>query len=229
MFATAPPPPQRLRRIFTPAMFRWWTAAHLCFKIISLMLEWIWIIIVDARSDSDSPAKDFEAAKISLEVLELQPKNKKILLLCIFYLAFFLDTFNNSSLFTAIPLISAQLNISDSQSVWLLGAYQLTFAALLLISGRVSDLYNPSGALTIPSALHLIVYMYPDPVEQAKAVTAFSGMRATESCHDVFSNRADFCTQTSTHGFRISGGEDLRFRRLDLLGVFMFTGKQDYG
>ncbi|KAJ7844117.1 hypothetical protein B0H14DRAFT_2277173, partial [Mycena olivaceomarginata] len=90
--------------------------------------------------------------------LELQPKNKKILLLCIFYLAFFLDTFNNSSLFTAIPLISAQLNISDSQSVWLLGAYQLTFAALLLImssiytwhsifhffqSGRVSDLYNP--------------------------------------------------------------------------------------
>ncbi|EMD35668.1 hypothetical protein CERSUDRAFT_53611, partial [Gelatoporia subvermispora B] len=36
-----------------------------------------------------------------------------------------------------------QLNIPNSQSVWLLSAYQLTFAALLLVSGRVSDLYNP--------------------------------------------------------------------------------------
>ncbi|KAJ7836652.1 hypothetical protein B0H14DRAFT_3460542 [Mycena olivaceomarginata] len=42
----------------------------------------------------------------------------------------------------------------------------------------VRALTGAGGALTIPSALHLIVRMYPDPVEQAKAITAFGGMGA---------------------------------------------------
>ena len=77
-------------------------------------------------------------------VLDTLPTSRKILLLTILCLAIFLDTFNNSSLFAAIPPIAQQLDIPDSQSVWLLSAYQLTFAVLLLVSGRVSDLYNPS-------------------------------------------------------------------------------------
>lgn len=77
-------------------------------------------------------------------VLDALPTSRKLLLLTILCLAIFLDTFNNSSLFAAIPPIAQQLNIPDSQSVWLLSAYQLTFAVLLLVSGRVSDLYNPS-------------------------------------------------------------------------------------
>jgi len=241
---------------------------------------------LDARSgsDSDNPALD-GTAKLSLDVLESQPKNKKILLLCIFCLAFFLDTFNNSSLFTAIPVISAQLDIPNSQSVWLLGAYQLTFAALLLISGRVSDLYNPKwvfvtgawsmgvfalingfirkeipliavraltgagGALTIPSALHLIVHMYPDPAEQAKAVTAFGGMGAigivlgliigalfvsfvswpwvfyfSALVSSVIGISAVLLVPKLQRTISESRAEKiLRFRRLDLLGVFMFT------
>jgi hypothetical protein len=44
-----------------------------------------------------------------------------------------LDTFSNSSLFSAIPPISQELGISNSNSVWLLSGYQLTFASLLLI------------------------------------------------------------------------------------------------
>ncbi|KAF9045143.1 major facilitator superfamily domain-containing protein [Panaeolus papilionaceus] len=141
-------------------------------------------------------------------------KSRKASVLAILCFALFLDTFNNSSLFSAIPPISDQLNISVSRSAWLLAAYQLTFAALLLISGRVSDLYNPKyvfivgalimgafglgagflraqipliifralmgvgGALTIPSAQHLIVHMYPDPAEQAKAISIFGAMGA---------------------------------------------------
>ncbi|KAJ7123123.1 major facilitator superfamily domain-containing protein [Mycena epipterygia] len=218
-------------------------------------------------------------------VLETQSPNKKLLLLTIFCLALFLDTFNNSSLFTAIPVISTQIQIPNSQSVWLLGAYQLTFAALLLVSGRVSDLYNPKwvfitgalsmrvfslingfirteiplivlraltgagGALTIPSALHLIVHMYPDPADQAKAVTAFGGVGAigivlgliigalfvsyaswpwvfyfSALVSSVIGISAVLLvpnlqrTTTESRAERI-----LRFRRLDLLGVFMFT------
>lgn len=88
---------------------------------------------------------------------------RKRLLLAIFCFAQFLDTFNNSALFASIPPISQALGISNANSVWLLSAYQLTFAALLLTvrhfqllvsprlcseyleqSGRLSDVYNAS-------------------------------------------------------------------------------------
>ncbi|KAJ7165802.1 major facilitator superfamily domain-containing protein [Mycena filopes] len=241
-------------------------------------------------ADSQSPvAREFEKqldVSDPFDILEKQPKNKKLLLLSIFCLALFLDTFNNSSLFTAIPVISVQLDIPNSQSVWLLSAYQLTFAALLLISGRVSDLYNPKwvfitgalsmgifalvggfirkeiplivlraltgagGALTIPSALHLIVHMYPDPITQAKAVTAFGGMGAIgivlgliigalfvsyASWPWVFYFSAlvsaiiGFSTLVLVPNLQRTAASEskaekiLRFRRLDLGGVLMFT------
>ncbi|KAJ3878286.1 major facilitator superfamily domain-containing protein [Lentinula edodes] len=139
---------------------------------------------------------------------------RKISLLVVLCLALLLDTFNNSSLYAAIPPLSLQLDISNAQSVWILSGYQLTFASLLLVSGRVSDLYNAKwvfvvgasimgicalvagflrskipflvmralmgsgAALTIPSALHIVVYTFPDPSEQAQAVAAFGGMGA---------------------------------------------------
>lgn len=59
-------------------------------------------------------------------------KRRRNLLLAIYCLAQFLDTFNNSALFAAIPPISADLGISNSISVWLLSAYQLTLSAFLL-------------------------------------------------------------------------------------------------
>ncbi|KDR73160.1 hypothetical protein GALMADRAFT_72489 [Galerina marginata CBS 339.88] len=37
-------------------------------------------------------------------------------------------------------------------------------------------LMGAGGALTIPSAQHLIVHMFPDPAEQAKAIAIFGGM-----------------------------------------------------
>ncbi|TFK50409.1 MFS general substrate transporter [Heliocybe sulcata] len=155
-----------------------------------------------------------EQPAASQNVLALQSGPRKKLLLAVFCFAQFLDTFNNSALFAAIPPISAAIGISNSNSVWLLSAYQLTFAALLLVSGRLSDLYDPKivfiagaapmsffalgagfvrsqvplivlrafmgvgAALTIPSALHLIVHMYPDPAEQAPAMGLFAGSGA---------------------------------------------------
>jgi MFS family permease len=76
--------------------------------------------------------------------------SKKILIHSVLCLALFLDTFNNSSLFSAIPPIAKQLEIPNSQSVWLLSAYQLTFAALLLI---VSPLSGPKMLQSVTRAL----------------------------------------------------------------------------
>ncbi|KAF8636098.1 hypothetical protein AX17_003803 [Amanita inopinata Kibby_2008] len=147
-------------------------------------------------------------------ILATEPTLRKSALLVVFCFAQFLETFNNSALFAAIPPISADLHITNSVAVWLISAYQLTFAALLLVSGRFSDLYDPKlvfiagsapmgafalgagfvqhqvplivlralmgvgASLTIPSALHLIVHMYPEPASQAKAIAAFGGSAA---------------------------------------------------
>jgi hypothetical protein len=58
---------------------------------------------------------------------------RKIALLSIFTLAEFLDAFNNSALFPAIPSITSDLHFLASETVWIISAYQLTFAAFLLV------------------------------------------------------------------------------------------------
>ncbi|KAF7358099.1 MFS general substrate transporter [Mycena venus] len=224
---------------------------------------------LDANAEDASPP---EVTTLALDVLEKQPKLKKILLLGILCLALFLDTFNNSSLFTAIPVISVELNIPNSESVWLPQRISVNICCLASYrehSGRVSDLYNPkwvfvsgavsmgifalingaAGALTIPSAMHLIVHMYPDPSDQAKAVTAFGGMGAIGVVLGLIIGAlfVSFASWPWVFFFSamVSGviglsaillipklsrtvaetraQQVMRVRRLDLLGVFTFT------
>lgn len=71
-------------------------------------------------------------------------KYRKLALLVLFCVANFLEAVQLSCLFPTIPAIASQLHMIEQESVWLLSAYQLTFAAFLLMSGRLSDIYNPS-------------------------------------------------------------------------------------
>ncbi|KIM87717.1 hypothetical protein PILCRDRAFT_258683 [Piloderma croceum F 1598] len=151
----------------------------------------------EALMDGKSPAK-------------LSPIRKNVLLM-LFCLAAFLDAFNNNSLYSALPSLVLSLGITESETTWVMSAFQLTFASFLLISGRISDVYNPkaafitglallgsislgagfsndkivlivlraltgiAAALTIPSALTLIVNIFPEPLEQARAIGLFGG------------------------------------------------------
>ncbi|OJA10590.1 hypothetical protein AZE42_13540 [Rhizopogon vesiculosus] len=74
----------------------------------------------------------------------LQSPTRKLVLLVIFCLAQFLDGVNNSSLLSALPALDNSMGMTSSQSTWVISAFQLTFASFLLISGRISDVYNPS-------------------------------------------------------------------------------------
>ncbi|KZT34695.1 MFS general substrate transporter [Sistotremastrum suecicum HHB10207 ss-3] len=65
------------------------------------------------------------------------------LLLLLFSLAQFIDIFNISALFAALPVLTTSLEMNAGQAIWVISAYQLTFAAFLLLSGRVSDVYHP--------------------------------------------------------------------------------------
>jgi MFS family permease len=139
---------------------------------------------------------------------------RKYVLLVMFCLAQFLDTFNISSTYSAIPTIEAIMGIKSNESAWIVATFQLTFAAFLLMSGKIADIYNPKhafvagmtllgavtlgtgfnedkialfvlraiagvfGSLTIPSALYLLVQVFPEPAEQARAFGIFGGFAA---------------------------------------------------
>jgi hypothetical protein len=76
-----------------------------------------------AIAPEDEPAPELARASTA----------RKLGLLAMFVLAEFLDAFNNSALFPAIPDISSQLHFEASETVWIISAYQLTFAAFLLV------------------------------------------------------------------------------------------------
>ncbi|KAG1850045.1 major facilitator superfamily domain-containing protein [Suillus tomentosus] len=71
------------------------------------------------------------------------PLTRRLVLLFMFCLAQFLDAFSNSALFSAIPVLEVSMGMTESQSTWIMSASQLTFVSFLLISGRISDVYNP--------------------------------------------------------------------------------------
>ncbi|KAG1745449.1 MFS general substrate transporter [Suillus paluster] len=135
-------------------------------------------------------------------------------LLLIFCITQFLYTLTNSALFSAIPSLVRKFDFTQSQSVWIISAYQLSFASFLLMSGKVSDIYNPkytfitgkfilgvisiglgfvsdgilflalralsgiAASLTVPSALALLIGLFPEPRHQAVAIAAFGAWAA---------------------------------------------------
>ena len=65
-------------------------------------------------------------------------------MLVIFCFVQFLDAFNFSALFAALPHIQKDLDMTDGETSWIISAFQLTFASFLLLSGRLSDVFHPS-------------------------------------------------------------------------------------
>jgi hypothetical protein len=66
------------------------------------------------------------------ELKELSRARKQVLLF-IFCLAQILDAFNGSALYSALPALEISMGMTESQSTWIISAFQLTFASFLLI------------------------------------------------------------------------------------------------
>ena len=58
---------------------------------------------------------------------------QKSFLLIVFSFSAFLDTFNNASIFAAIPIMTPLLQLSGGQPIWLISAYQMLMSSFLLI------------------------------------------------------------------------------------------------
>ncbi|KAG2141136.1 major facilitator superfamily domain-containing protein [Suillus bovinus] len=161
---------------------------------------------------------------------------RKLVLLVMFSLTQFIDIVNISALLSAVPALEASTGMTEIQSTWVFSGFRLTFSSFLLISGRLSDVYNSkiifiggtsslgilslcagfvnatvpflilramagiASAMTIPSALKLLVKVFPDPLEQARAVGFFAGCGA------------------------VANGEHLAYRKPTLMVLYIVSG-----
>lgn len=69
-----------------------------------------------------------------------------LLVLC---LSLLLDLMANSSLIVAAPSMTRDLNLSSSDLEWVIDAYTIPYAALMLALGAVGDKYSRRGALIV--------------------------------------------------------------------------------
>src|SRR5256884_2831287 len=69
-------------------------------------------------------------------------KSRTRLILALIIAAGFLDVIDFSIVQVALPTIQTELVISLAESQWIIGAYGLTLAGFLLLSGRAGDIYG---------------------------------------------------------------------------------------
>ncbi|KAG8693514.1 hypothetical protein FRC09_010458 [Ceratobasidium sp. 395] len=105
-------------------------------------------LTIDQDNLSDKQ-DDNDLTKPTIPALANAKPARKYVLLAVFCLGQFLDTVNTSAMFPAIPAISRDVGLTESDSVWLFAAYQATFASFLLISGRISDVYSPKPVFVL--------------------------------------------------------------------------------
>src|SRR5580692_7651268 len=70
-------------------------------------------------------------------------------ILAVLCLSVFLAVVDNTIVNVALPTISKQLHATTSELQWIVDAYSLVFAALLLVGGSLGDRYGRKGALQV--------------------------------------------------------------------------------
>src|ERR1044072_7356271 len=73
--------------------------------------------------------------------------NSKPLILASLLLAAFLINVETTIVNVALPTLVRQLHATDSQLQWVVDAYNLVFAALVLAAGSLSDRFGRKGML----------------------------------------------------------------------------------
>jgi EmrB/QacA subfamily drug resistance transporter len=83
-------------------------------------------------------------------------KSRTRLTLLLIIAAGFLDVIDFSIVQVALPTIRTELAISLAESQWIIGAYGLTLAGFLLLSGRAGDIYGQKKLFVFGVALFTI-------------------------------------------------------------------------
>jgi EmrB/QacA subfamily drug resistance transporter len=84
-------------------------------------------------------------------------------------------------LVNALPLIAEELNLSQSKQAWVVDAYALPFAALLMIAGALGDRYGRRGALLAGTALFGIGALLSAMADSGNALLAYRAVMGVGS------------------------------------------------
>ncbi|THU97275.1 MFS general substrate transporter [Dendrothele bispora CBS 962.96] len=90
----------------------------------------------------------------------LSPLRKKLVLAVLSGAQFF-DIFNACAAIIALPTLQEDLHFDEGTIQWVLAAYTLTFAAFMLISGRISDMFHPKPVFVVG---FLIIGLFSIPI-----------------------------------------------------------------
>ncbi|KAI0666963.1 MFS general substrate transporter [Trametes maxima] len=74
---------------------------------------------------------------------------RRYVLFAMFCVANMLDAHNLNALFTALPVLRTVFGLNEADSSWIMSSFELTYAAFLLVSGRISDVYNPKSPFVV--------------------------------------------------------------------------------
>jgi MFS family permease len=114
----------------------------------------------------------------------LSPR-RRTLVLASMCLALVLVVAGVTMLVNALPLIAEELNLSQSKQTWVVDAYALPFAALLMIAGALGDRYGRRGALLAGTALFGIGSILSAMADSGNALLAYRavmGLARPSSC-----------------------------------------------
>jgi EmrB/QacA subfamily drug resistance transporter len=113
------------------------------------------------------------------------PTNRPWLVLAILCLGFFMILLDTTIVNIAVPKLSVGLNANLEQILWIVNAYTLTYAGLLIIGGRIGDLYGPKRlfliGLTIFTAASAVCGLAATPAQliAARSIQGVGGALLT--------------------------------------------------
>lgn len=107
--------------------------------------------------------------------------NRRWAILAVLSLSVFLVTVDNTIVNVALPTLSRELDASTSALQWIVDAYSLVFAGLLLAAGSLGDRFGRKGALQlglVAFGLTSVLAAFADSPGQLIAARAAMGIGA---------------------------------------------------
>ncbi|KAF5353804.1 hypothetical protein D9758_010586 [Tetrapyrgos nigripes] len=105
-----------------------------------------------AREKSSSSVQVIAAKDVDVEVPKQRSTLQSVLLVATCTLAMMTNTSNSISIAIALPVMETELNIPQVQLQWVVSAYSLSSGCLLVLFGRLADLYGKRRMYILGSA-----------------------------------------------------------------------------
>ncbi|KAI1386904.1 drug resistance protein [Hypoxylon trugodes] len=99
--------------------------------------------------------------------------------------ASFLNTLSIQSVVIILPTIGEELNIPESRQQWIVSSYALTFGCLLLLWGRIADIYGKRSIFILGSAFVAVTMIINPFIPNEIGFNIFRGLQGLGAAANV--------------------------------------------